>query len=201
MEKTDLRVVKTKKALQNAFVETLSKKPFTKITVDEVCKKANVNRMTFYNHYQDKYDLLNDIINAVKEHLIDSFMTNTGGEINEENVIKYLMNKCERTIDICLKYKNFIFMLAAESDNSLAQYIVYNSLEQGIINILEQMTSAFKFDNAPIQLLASFLTGGISSIVLNWIQHKEDYTKDELVKVLKEFIEAAVLILHKYTKK
>lgn len=198
MEKTDLRVIKTKKALQNAFIETLSNKPFTKITVDEICKKANVNRMTFYNHYQDKYDLLNDIINSVKEHLIDSFKTNTNGEINHENVIKYLMIKCERTVEICLKYKNFIYMLAAESDNSLAQYIVYNSLEQGITNILEQMTVAYKLENAPISLLASFLTGGISSITLNWIQHQESYNKEELVKLLKQFIESAVLILNKY---
>ena len=64
MADTDIRVIRTKKAIESAFIEILSEKSFSKITIEEICKKANINRMSFYNHYEDKYDLLNVIINS-----------------------------------------------------------------------------------------------------------------------------------------
>lgn len=57
-EKYDLRIVKTRKALFDAFLELVSEKPFDAITVNEICKRALVRRATFYNHFADKYDFL-----------------------------------------------------------------------------------------------------------------------------------------------
>lgn len=59
--KTDARVRYTKKVIQDAFLEILKEKPVAKITVKEVCDKAEINRGTFYKHYQDCYDLLEKI--------------------------------------------------------------------------------------------------------------------------------------------
>lgn len=65
--KTDRRVQYTKMVLRQSFIELLEKYPISKITIKAICEKADVNRATFYAHYTDQYDLLEQI----KQELID----------------------------------------------------------------------------------------------------------------------------------
>ncbi len=60
-ERTDPRVQRTHKLLQEAFIELAAERGFDALTVADIVKRANVNRATFYRHYQDKYDLLDQI--------------------------------------------------------------------------------------------------------------------------------------------
>lgn len=53
----DIRIQKTETAIKNAFMELHSQKPIEKITVKELCRLAQINKSTFYTHYQDIYAL------------------------------------------------------------------------------------------------------------------------------------------------
>lgn len=48
----DIRVKKTKRAIQKAFVALLREKPIEKITVKEIAERAEINKTTFYSHYE-----------------------------------------------------------------------------------------------------------------------------------------------------
>ena len=50
-----------KKALKTALIELLDKQDFEHVSITELCRKADVSRITFYSHYNDKYALLDDI--------------------------------------------------------------------------------------------------------------------------------------------
>src|SRR5690348_12493547 len=63
----DLRVRRTRMALQKAMIELTVEKGFAGLTVGDICERAMVNRATFYRHYQDKYDLLERFMYAVYE--------------------------------------------------------------------------------------------------------------------------------------
>lgn len=54
----DLRVQRTRKALQEALFSLSIEKGFADVTVRDIAKRAQVNRSTFYRHYLDKNDLL-----------------------------------------------------------------------------------------------------------------------------------------------
>lgn len=58
-ELEDLRVRRTRKMLQEALIELTVEKGFPAVTVRDITERAMVNRSTFYRHYLDKYDLLN----------------------------------------------------------------------------------------------------------------------------------------------
>ena len=73
----------TKRVIQENFLLLLKEKPIGKITVAEICAMADVNRCTFYQHYSDIYDLLeqleDDLYNKftniqplTKEHTFES---------------------------------------------------------------------------------------------------------------------------------
>lgn len=57
----DKRIRKTKKNLKNSMILLLSEKDFEHITITELCREAEVSRITFYSHYNDKYALLDEI--------------------------------------------------------------------------------------------------------------------------------------------
>lgn len=54
----DKRVKKTRAAIFSAFLELLSKKKLENITVGEIAEAADINRVTVYQHFLDKYDIL-----------------------------------------------------------------------------------------------------------------------------------------------
>lgn len=58
----DLRTLKTEKALTSALVNLLQTEPFEAINVRQLCEQAMIGRSTFYNHYVDKVDLLQQIV-------------------------------------------------------------------------------------------------------------------------------------------
>ena len=64
----DRRILKSQKAIQNAFLEMLLKDGFDMITIKELTEKADISRKTFYLHYVDKYDLLNAVVNKHLEN-------------------------------------------------------------------------------------------------------------------------------------
>lgn len=66
MSKVDRRVQKTQEAIKNAFIELMSEKNLDQITIQDISDRANVGRRTIYDHYMDKFDLLEKLI---EEHI------------------------------------------------------------------------------------------------------------------------------------
>lgn len=69
-KKQDRRTRYTRQTIKDTFLELLKQKSFTKITVTEVCKNAEINRGTFYLHYYDIYDVLSDIFNDMTQDML-----------------------------------------------------------------------------------------------------------------------------------
>ena len=59
--KEDRRIRKTKSAIKSSFIELLNEKELEKITIQDIANRADINRGTFYLHYEDKYLLLSDM--------------------------------------------------------------------------------------------------------------------------------------------
>ena len=57
----DKRIEKTEKAIKEAFIGLRKKKPLEKISIKELCEMANINKSTFYSHYENLYTL-SDVI-------------------------------------------------------------------------------------------------------------------------------------------
>lgn len=68
---------KTKKLLEETLVTLMNEKDFNKISIKDLTEKLDINRGTFYLHYKDKYDLLeqkeNSILNELAE-IIDNIL-------------------------------------------------------------------------------------------------------------------------------
>ena len=95
------QVVVTKKALAEGLKYHLRKVPFSKITVDDICKTANVSRRNFYRHFKDKYELLN--------WLYDDEFCSTVVERDDKTIWDYFPDICRHL------YHDRVFYLNAFS--------------------------------------------------------------------------------------
>ena len=67
-EKKEYRsAVRSRRMIRQAFMELLGEKPFEKITVSDIVKRADINRSTFYAHYPDIYGLVEEILDEVMD--------------------------------------------------------------------------------------------------------------------------------------
>lgn len=82
----------TRMIIGEAIIELMKKKKFEKLNISEIAKKAGVSRMTYYNYFETKEDVLNDYL----------------GEI----IIEYI-NECNQhpEIGLMLEYKHILFSL------------------------------------------------------------------------------------------
>lgn len=72
-QKTDLRIIKTRRSIKEAFMELIMMKPVNKITVTELAERAEISKGTFYLHYLDIYDLYNRLVEEVANKIAESF--------------------------------------------------------------------------------------------------------------------------------
>ena len=68
----DQREIKTKRAIKNAFLMLRAQKPIEKITIRELAALAEISKATFYLHYQDIYDLSEQIGKEVLTNILNS---------------------------------------------------------------------------------------------------------------------------------
>lgn len=69
----DRRVARTRTALADALVALIRRKPYNRITVEDILAEANVGRATFYAHYTSKNDLLRRSLDRLRAHLVAAF--------------------------------------------------------------------------------------------------------------------------------
>ena len=67
MEQTDLRVIRTKKLIKDAFFSLIEEQGFEAVTVKQLTERAGINRGTFYSHYVDKFELMEKCVDEIFE--------------------------------------------------------------------------------------------------------------------------------------
>lgn len=128
---TDLRVIRTEKMIQKAFVNLVNSEGFKKVTVKQISAEAMINRQTFYQHYKDKYDLaeklsqktINSLYSIVKIRM--TYINNNSGL---QDFLNDYMLKKESFI-----YQNGELILALLSIN-FDDFSFYNQLRNLIID-------------------------------------------------------------------
>jgi AcrR family transcriptional regulator len=72
-KREDRRIRHTKRAIKNAFLELMDEKPVDKISVTELCERADINRSSFYAHYVDYSAFIDELECDIVRKQIDAF--------------------------------------------------------------------------------------------------------------------------------
>lgn len=177
MDKTDLRIVKTNKALYDALLLLMKEKTFEEIKISDLCQKALINRSTFYAHYNDKYELLIAMVEDLKQALLSSLQSNE----NDINTKEYFMEMLKILINHIEDKKDIYQAILVNNRNGILMDILYDVANR---DINERIKNDKVVLNAhiPSEVITKFYLGAIVNIGIEWIKNNCKYTKEELIK-------------------
>lgn len=175
--------------LAESLKELATTKPIEKITIKEITDKAGVIRPTFYNHFQDKYELLEWI--TVNELFlpIDPLLSN--GMLKEG--ITFVLTTMEKEKDF---YKRAAQLDGQNSFNEIYNRCVAKAVQKYIdVDSLVKMAD-YKWVN--VELVAEYLAHIISWVTIQWIKRGMNVPVDELTDVyLKIFHNSMIEVVSK----
>ncbi|WP_322524817.1 TetR/AcrR family transcriptional regulator [Marinococcus luteus] len=156
----------------------MHKKPVSAITVTELCKYADINRNTFYAHYESPSALLSSIeaeftqtfINKV-EHSLDSHQYN--------NLMYRLCAYLEQNRDAC----RVLVVLQNSQENVFTR--IHNYFRP---RITERWARESSLDHSKTESFYVFIAGGSASLIEEWVQSDFQKSPEEIAKMIEEIL-------------
>lgn len=176
-KKDDLRVIKTKKILYETLIELMKTKTFEEIKVSDICTKALINRSTFYAHYEDKYELLLEFINSLKEEFINELSKNK----NILNTREYYLEMIRLFLDHIENKKDIYNAIMINNRNSIMMDILSSVANNEVIKKMESSNINTK---VPANIIAKFYLGGVLNLGIEWLRDTNKNSKEEIIKYL-----------------
>ncbi len=161
-EETDRRTRYTRMVLQDSLIELMKEKPISKITIKELCERADINRSTFYAHYSDLYDLLHKVegetFSWVKEAI-----SNLMGEPDQQKTIKIL----EEIFQNLIKNSSHLQVLMSEQGDIDFQKRVFTLIYEQIgINSSNKDSKNIKANESYF----IFTVNGSVGLIQHWLK-------------------------------
>lgn len=179
MPKTeDVRAAFTKSILRDAISALLQSHDFETITINEICRAAVISRSTFYNHYEDKYDLMVDYMS----HIIFSpqMTLDMDLEVYFEHILSVLDDHHE-----------VISRLTKISDTMELKWKMDNMFHMQFFEYFNKKYPDGSKRDVPVEILASYHCHGIMQVCMMWIKKHNSATKKALAKYLAEQLRQA----------
>lgn len=184
--KIDLRIVRTKKSIKRAFLDLLKEKNYNKITIQDIAQEAMINRNTFYLHYLDKDDLLDQLTSECLIKLKESMNANSNidtidtlGYDDFYELIKKVFETIEKDIDF---YK---IILGDESIPYLSikfTNVIKNHMSEGLDKSKQLKTGVKNVDNRKIYV--EYMATGLIGVIRFWINNMHKYSIGEVSEII-----------------
>lgn len=182
-KRVDRRILHTKQAIRDALVALIEEKGFDNLTVSDIAGKADINRGTFYLHYKDKFDLLEQTVATLIRDLEHIF--------TQANFLK-LFDLTSRATPIPLVVRLFEYLhenaalmrIALGLGSGVAfQARVRNVIEQKITEGALAGLKAEKF-LVPREYLISYILHAHFGVIQSWLEGGCKESPQEMALIL-----------------
>ena len=178
--KNDKRSLKTRKAIKFAFLKLLRTRNISEINITMIAKNADINRNSFYTHYKNVSNILDDINNDINMDM-------------EEILVKYSYSQI--TVDpypIISEFSKVVvsnkfitqYLVFSKSSTELARNLKDNICDRFYAAYLKETTNA----NPYIRYVMAFIISSIFEMYYTWIRNGNDLSLDDLSKKMSKLI-------------
>lgn len=163
--KVDRRVRKTKAQLRAGLARLMQKKSIKEITVKELVEEVDINRSTFYLHYNDIYQMLESIERELMEEITEAIRLHPLNPISKEASFPFIIQLftiLDENRDICSA------LLGPNGD------IAFIGRIEKIIadNIFEQLSAMIPENTRDIKYAYAFCLNGCVGMVKTWLSRE-----------------------------
>ncbi|WP_172136038.1 TetR/AcrR family transcriptional regulator [Adlercreutzia sp. ZJ473] len=179
-QKVDRRIIKTRKAIRQAFLKLLSEKGLGKITVSALAREADIDRKTFYLHFSSIDDLIEQEANVLVEKVARALSRPAAADAGDAP---------------SLSMKRVLVELAAvvEEDAVLYQHVISSlSIDQMVEALKEPVRKAVlanaadrdAIDEQGLDYLLRFYIAGTLSVFVHWFTGDRSRPIEQVVDIV-----------------
>lgn len=187
--KEDLRVRRTREAIQKTFQEMLQEMDYEKITIKELTRRANINRRTFYLHYSVLDELLNELIDQFTDDCLNALK---GMDIHTnlpEMIRTFITYLCQqdslREKVVC--YGNFRY---------ICDRITLKLFDRGQPHIHKLGKSTFDSQS----IIFTYLNASALEMYRRWVSDRKRIPQEEFIDLAADLICSGILGVSVHSK-
>lgn len=193
MKQQDQRFIRSEQNINDAFVELMGKEGFNKLTTTQIIQEAGINRATFYAHYQDKYDLLDQF---EKRQL--ATLTRLASQVSAQEIDSAVGNRTvlRKYLAVSVRYFHkhgavYELLMSAKGDPSFTKQLAGAIKE---VWQLRQMTAAMTI---PTDYAVTAITSLAASLIEKWVQDGFELSEQEFTEIVMQLIGGMPAVLAK----
>ena len=174
-QKIDIRIIKTKKAIWDATLKLLSQKNIEDISITELAQTAQINRKTFYNYYQNLYQVVDDIENEAVEKFISAIESSDwykGDELDYYKVFYCITEAVRENMDF------FCHLLNVSKTSSIIVKIETRLKEEA----KQYFKQYLDIEDDLLTLSMDYVVSGMFSVFSRWLQNGQKMTVAEVTE-------------------
>lgn len=151
--------------IEKAFIDSLQTKELNQISVSDICKKAGLNRTTFYANYTDIYALADSIRDKLEDNMFVLYQEEIASGFNSNNYLKLFRHIKENQIF----YKTY-FKLGYDNNYKIITY--------------DTKLAQQYFQNRFLEYHMEFFKSGITRIIKIWLQNGCKESPEDMAEII-----------------
>ncbi len=174
---TDRRITKTKRAIAEAFWELMQARKFQDITVNDVAARAEISRTTFYHHYKDKFDWLEQtILSYLAELTAGHCLT----DLKDRNAVIQNLTEMFRRISS----DSQMCTLIQANENS---QLMYNFFRDTMLEQFHELRGPASVPSPEEDLTIHYVSASTSALVEWWVRNTSLFSPEHLAQCIYSF--------------
>ena len=173
----------TKRALEQSLKNLLLKKPLTKITVGDIAEECGINRMTFYYHFKDIYDLVEW-----------SCLEDAKRALEEKKTYDTWQQGFLQIFKAVQENKPFILNVYRCVHREQVEKYLQPLVDQLLLNVINEEAAGITVRDEDKQFIAQVYSYMFIGLMLDWIKNDMREDPQQIVEKLSKLIKGSVSV-------
>lgn len=185
MNQSDIRFVRSKFLIREAFFALMQEVGYYNITVSAISQRAKINRKTFYNHYESIDALYNDVLQTQIDALLENVMQEPSSDLYSPeclyNKIKTLLYNLSANINSMQILMNDIS--SHQLTKRLSEQLLRKIVNKAATQYLERNNS-----DIPVDLLSDSIEAIFITVIKWYIKNSATYSEEDAAQLFMKLI-------------
>lgn len=162
------RVKMTKMLLKQSLIELMHEKSIHEISIKDICSGADVNRSTFYRHYNTQYELYDEVLEDITKDISEIYLSCSGDDYTAQSFLAEILKYIEANRD------TFLVILSGNSNVSMGE--TFNRFTSRFIDT--ENASELKV------YIVQFIAAGMTSFIWTWLNKENRRSAEDVALVI-----------------
>ena len=192
LDKTDRRVERTRSAIINAFKEMIIEKDFKQITIKELAERADINRKTFYLHYESMEEILFDLSIELSDQIFES--------LNDRDFFNpdcYDINILVECIDGIINSNYELTRKIISSDSY--RFFSRNIRDLVKDSFIRKIRGKIKVNEYIMNLVSDYVASGFAKVLKDWFEDPGDLSSHDIAQLISALIYNGIMGVLNYS--